>query len=138
MNLDTIKRILVTLISWMVVAYAVYLIATSSTVVQPEHLGMNIVGILVMVLSAGYVGVVYGVYPIYHPYQKRIFFILGLFLIFFGQFILLNNSDTHIYASDITKFFGVLIIWFWATGILSKTQAIQSQKKEAKLEIIEA
>lgn len=136
--LDTIKRILVTVISGSVVAYAVYLLITGATAVQPEYLGMNFIGILIMVIAAGYVGVVYGVYPIYHPYQKRIFLVLGLGLIFFGQYLLVNNLDTHVYASDITKFFGVLIVWFGATGILSKNKAIQEQKKESKMEIIEA
>ena len=136
--LDTIKRILVTVISGSVVAYAVYLLITGATAVQPEYLGMNLIGILIMVLAAGYVGIVYGVYPIYHPYQKRIFLVLGLGLIFFGQYLLTNNLDTHVYASDITKFFGVLIVWFGATGILSKNKAIQEQKKESKMEIIEA
>lgn len=136
--LDTIKRIIVTIISGSVVAYAIYLLMTGSLAVQPEHIGMNVVGILVMVLAAGYVGVIYGIYPIYHPYQKRIFLILGVGLLFFGQFILLNDIDNHIYAADITKFFAVLIIWFWATGVLSKNKAIQAQKKESKMEIIEA
>lgn len=138
MNLDTIKRILVTVISGAVLAYGIYLIATGATAVQPEHLGMNLVGILVMILAAGYVGVIYGAYPIYHPYQKRIFLVLGIGLIFFGQFFLVNNLDTHVYAADITKFFGVLIVWFGATGILSKNKKIQAQKRESKIEIIEA
>ena len=136
--LDTIKRSLVTLISGSVVAYAIYLLISGALAVQPEYIGMNVVGILVMVLAAAYVGVVYGVYPIYHPYQKRIFLILGIGLIFFGQYVMLNDMDTHVYASDITKFFGVLIVWFWATGVLSKNKAIQAQKKESKMEIIEA
>lgn len=138
MNMDTIKRILVTVISGAVVAYAIYLLISGATVVSAEHSGMNLVGIIVMVLAAGYVGVVYGAYPIYHPYQKRIFLVLGLGLIFFGQQILINNLDTYVYAADITKLFGVLIVWFGATGILSKNKKIEEQKRESKIEIIEA
>lgn len=138
MNLDIIKRTLVSIISGAVVAYAIYLLINGATVVQPEYLGMNILGILIMVLAAWYVGVVYGVYPIYHPYQKRIFLVLGLGLIFFWQYLLLNNIDTYVYAADITKFFGVLIVWFGATWILSKNKQIENQKRDSKMEIIEA
>ena len=99
---------------------------------------MNILGILVMMIAAAYVGTAYGVYPIYHAYQKRIFLILGIGLIFFGQIVLINNMETHIYAGDITKLFGVLIVWFGATGVLSKNKTIQAKKKESKMEIIEA
>ena len=136
--LDTIKRILVSVISGAVIAYAVYLLVIGATAVQAEYIGMNILGILIMVFAAVYVGVVYGLYPIYHPYQKRIFLILGIGLIFFGQYLLLNNTETHVYAWDITKFFGVLIVWFGATGILSKNKTIEAQKRDSKLEIIEA
>jgi hypothetical protein len=52
--------------------------------------------------------------------------------------ILLNDVEKAIYASDIVRLFGVLIIWFGATGILTKTKAIEGKKREKNLEIIEA
>lgn len=139
MNIDLIKRGLVSLLSGAVVAYALFLLITGVNIVQPGYgTGMNILALLIMVGAAGYVGTVYGIYPVYHPMQKRVFFILGLFLIVFAHYMMINNGEHNIYATDITKLFGVLIIWFGATGILSKNKKIQAQKQESKLEIIEA
>jgi hypothetical protein len=36
------------------------------------------------------------------------------------------------------KLFGVLIVWFGATGILSSNETIVSKKREQSLEIIDA
>lgn len=94
-----------------------------------------------IVAIALYVGVVYGIYPIYHPWQKRIFLILGIGLIFFGEIVFINDATANIYASDIVKIFGVLIIWFGATGVLTKTKAIKKWKKTHKhknAQVIEA
>ena len=99
---------------------------------------MNLVAILATIVIAFYMMVVYGLYPIYHPMQKRILLVIGLACIVFGHTVLLNDVEKAIYASDIVRLFGVLIVWFGATGILTKTKAIQSKKREKNLEIIEA
>lgn len=138
MTLDIIKRSLVSLISFAVLVYALYLLVTWATVAPAEHSGMNIFNLLIVMAVACYVGVVYGLYPIYHPYQKRIFLILGIGLIFYAHSYMINNLDTHVYVADITKLFAVLIIWFGGTGLLSKTKIIQDQKKHKNIEIIEA
>ncbi len=137
--MDIVRRSLVSLVCSLVIAYAVYLLTIGATVVSPEYVGMNFIGILMLIAIAGYVGIIYGVYPIYHPRQKRIFLILGIALIFIGQSIFINDINTNVYAADITKIFGVLIVWFGATGLLSKTKAIkEGKRKSKKMEIIEA
>lgn len=133
-----IKRIGISLLSAGVIAYMVYVAWFGVTITSYGSLGMNILALAIVIGAAGYLWLVYGLYPIYHPGQKRICFILGLFLIFFAEHILLNDANAGLYAGDISKLFGVLIIWLGATGILSNNKAIQSQKQQSKLEIIEA
>ena len=76
--LDLIKRILVTLISAAVIIYTGSLIASQTLIVQPEHNGMNMLAFILMILVAGYMIIVYGIYPLYHPMQKRILTVIGV------------------------------------------------------------
>ncbi len=123
--LDIIKRSLVSLFSGFVIVYTVWMSTHGAVIVQPEYIGMNLIATLAVIVIAFYMMVVYGVYPLYHPMQKRILFVIGLACIIFGHMILLNDVEKAIYASDIVRLFGVLIVWFGATGILSKTKAIE-------------
>jgi len=137
MMFDLIKRILVTLIGGAVILYTGTLISTQAIIVQPEYSGMNLVSLLSMIAIAGYMMVVYGIYPLYHPMQKRILGVVGIAAIVFGQVVLLNDYNTSMYAGDIVKIFGVMIVWFGATGLLT-SKKIAEQKKWKSIEIIEA
>ena len=139
--MDIVRRGFTTGVALAVIAYVVYLLIQSAQVVSPEFAGMNILWLLGIALIAGYIGLVYGIYPLYNPRQKRIFLILGVGLIFFGEIVFINDSSQAIYASDIVKLFGVLIVWFGATGLLSKTKAITQWKtkhKHSNATVIEA
>jgi hypothetical protein len=125
---DLIKRILVTLISGAMILYTGTLISSQAVIVQPEYSGMNFVSLMTMIVIAGYMMIVYGIYPLYHPMQKRILAIVGIASILFGHVVLLNDYNTSMYAGDIMKIFGVMIVWFGATGLLTSTK-ITEQKK---------
>lgn len=134
---DIIKRILVTFISGAVILYTWSLISSQTIIVQSEYSGMNFISLIAIIAVAIYMMVVYGLYPLYHPMQKRILGVLGIATIIFGHVVLLNDYNTNMYAWDIMKVFWVMIIWFGATGLLTSKKALQ-QKKEKSLEIIEA
>lgn len=138
MTYDIIKRSLVVIISLAFVAYGGFLFSTWATAVQADSLGMNIPAILIMMAVAIYMGYVYGLVPMYHRYQKRTSLVLGLFLIFWGHYMMINDPSQFVYAADICKLFWVLMIWFGATGILAKNKKIQDKKKHQHIEIIEA
>ena len=110
------------------ILYTGTLISTQAIIVQPEYSGMNVVSLIAMMALAGYMMIVYGIYPLYHPMQKRILAILGIAAIIFGQVVLLNDYNTFMYAGDIVKIFGVMIVWFGATGLLT-SKKIAEQKK---------
>lgn len=136
--IDLIKRTVVTLIGGAVIFYTAMLFSSDAIIVQPEYNGMNLVSLWAMILLAWYMMIVYGIYPLYHPMQKRILALLGIGTIVFGHVILLNDYNTAMYAGDIMKIFGVMIIWLGATGILTSTKKIAGQKKWKAIEIIEA
>lgn len=136
--IDIIKRTVITLIGGAVILYTAMLFSSQTVIVQPEYSGMNLISLLAMILMAGYMMIVYGIYPLYHPMQKRILAILGIGAIVFGHVVLLNDYNTGIYAGDIMKIFGVVIVWLGATGILTSTKKIAWQKKWKAIEIIEA
>lgn len=89
---------------------------------------MNMISIIAMIVIAVYMMIVYGIYPLYHPMQKRILSVLGILAIVFGQTVLLNDYNTSMYAGDIMKVFGVLIIWFGATGLLTSKKVTEQKK----------
>ncbi len=99
---------------------------------------MNTISMILIIVLAGYMMIVYGIYPLYHPMQKRILTVLGLASIICGHSVLLNDANASIYVGDMMKLFGALIIWFGATGILSSNKSIVSKKREQSLEIIDA
>lgn len=99
---------------------------------------MNTLASLGAILIAWYVMVVYGLYPLYHPMQKRLLLVLWLICLTLGQMIFINDVDSAIYTGDIVKLFGVLVIWFGATGLMTQNKSIESQKRSKSLEIIEA
>lgn len=136
--LDILKRSFVSIISGLVIVYMISMMINGAIVVQAEYLGANFVASLGVILVALYLLVIYGVYPLYHPMQKRTLLVLWLLCIALWHIVLLNDITSWVYAGDMLKLFGVLIIWFGATGILSKNKSIQSQKREKHLEIIEA
>lgn len=107
-------------------------------VVHQEYIGMNTLASLGTILIAWYVMVVYGLYPLYHPMQKRLLLVLWLICLTLGQMIFINDIDSAVYAWDIVKLFGVLVIWFGATGLMTQNKSIESQKRSKSLEIIEA
>ena len=135
---DIIKRILVTIISGAVIVYTGSLLSSQAVIVQPEHLWLNIISYIWLIITAGYMMVVYGIYPLYHPMQKRTLSLLGLILIVFGNYILLNDYTIGVYVWDMIKIFGVLIFRFGATGVLSSNKKIVAQKKHKNMEIIDA
>ena len=126
--IDLIKRILVTIVTGVVIIYTGALISASAMIVQPEHAGMNFISILAMLAIAIYMMIVYGIYPLYHPMQKRTLPIVGLATILFGQSILANDYNTGIYAGDIMKIFGAMILWFGATGLLTSKKVTEQKK----------
>ena len=136
--IDILKRSLVVLVSWTVAVYVISLLSQWIVMVQTEYLGMNIVAGLAVIVLSLYMMTIYGVYPLHHTMQKRILWVLGLLAIVVGHFIFANDAASNIYVWDIIKLFGVLIIWFGATWILTKNKIIESQKREKSLEIIEA
>lgn len=138
MIIDIIKRWCVSLFSWLVIAYMAWMMYVGVVVVHPEYSGMNTLASLGTILIAWYVMVVYGLYPLYHPMQKRLLLVLWLICLTLGQMIFINDVDSAIYTGDIVKLFGVLVIWFGATGLMTQNKSIESQKRSKSLEIIEA
>ena len=82
--------------------------------------------------------ITYGIYPMYHKMQKRLLLVLGVAAIVVGHEMLINNIDAMIYVSDIVKVFGVMVVWFGATGVITKTKTITEQKRLQNVEIIDA
>ena len=50
--MDIVRRSLVSLVCSLVIAYAVYLLTIGATVVSPEYVGMNFIGILMLIAIA--------------------------------------------------------------------------------------
>ncbi len=136
--IDHIKRIAVTLINGGVLVYALWLMIQQTIVVKTEYVWLNTLVLIGIVLVAWYIMITYGIYPMYHKMQKRLLLVLGVAAIVVGHEMLINNIDAMIYVSDIVKVFGVMVVWFGATGVITKTKTITEQKRLQNVEIIDA
>lgn len=101
---------------------------------QNQNLNYPMYAIL-LVLSCYIVGF-YGLVPTHVKFSRGILFVIALFSIFLGKFILSNDGAAGLYFGDILSVFGVIVMIVWPTGLIF-SQKIKKQKEEKDLEIIE-
>ena len=136
--IDTIKRTIVILINGWLLVYAFRLLIQQTIITKTEFIWLNTVVTIAIIMIAWYILITYGIYPMYHKYQKWVLFLIGVVAIVVGYEMLINDTEKMIYVSDIVRVFGVLVVWFGATGVITKTKAIAEQKRAKNVEIIDA
>ena len=136
--IDTIKRTIVILINGWLLVYAFRLLIQQTIITKTEFIWLNAVVTIAIIMIAWYILITYGIYPMYHKYQKWVLFLIGVAAIVVGYEMLINDTEKMIYVSDIVRVFGVLTVWLGATGVITKTKTITEQKRLQNVEIIDA
>jgi len=83
-----------------------------------------------------YLFVLFAIHPIYMKISKASLFVMWIALVLIGDSVLINNTESYIYISDISKLLGSFLIVLAWTNFFVSTKA-KKQKEESKLEIIE-
>ena len=136
--IDTIKRTIVILINGWLLVYAFWLLIQQTIITKTEFIWLNTVVTIAIIMIAWYILITYGIYPMYHKYQKWVLFLIGVAAIVVGYEMLINDTEKMIYVSDIVRVFGVLTVWLGATGVITNTKAIAAQKRSKNVEIVDA
>lgn len=133
---DIIKRFGIIVVYGALLAYIVYLYGTWATIVQWAYSDFNTVIYVLLFIFALYKFVFYGVYPVKINFSKITLFVLGMVLLFVGEYVLINNPSQWIYIADLIKIVAVVLIVLSPTNILH-TDVVMKKDKAKGVEIIE-
>ncbi len=133
---DIIKRFGIIVVYGALLAYIVYLYGVGATIVQWAYLDFNTIIYVLLFVFALYKFVFYGIYPVKINFSKITLFVLGMVLLFVGEYILLNNPSQWVYIADLIKIIAVVLIVLSPTNILH-TDKVMKKDKAKGVEIIE-
>lgn len=133
---DLLKRFSIWAISWLFIAYLVYLFLWQKVIVNQWFLEFNTLYYILLAVACLYLFVLFAVHPIYMKISKASLFVMWIALVLIWDTVLINNSDSYIYISDFAKVLGsFLIVLAWTNFFISAKA--KKQKEDSKLEIIE-
>lgn len=133
---DTIKRIIISIISWLFLGYLAYLFFQNTTIVQSWFAQYNMLYYLVLALVCVFLFMLFGIYPVHFRMTKATLFVLGIALIIIWDTVLLNDVATHVYVGDIFKVLWVALTLLARTNVLI-TDKVKKKKQEKNVEVIE-
>ena len=133
---DTIKRIIISVISWLFLWYLAYLFFQNIIIVQSWFTQYNEIYYLVLVLVCLFLFILFGIYPVHFRMTKATLFVLGLALIVIWDTVLLNDVVSYVYVGDIFKVLWVVLTLLAWTNVLI-TDKVKKKKQEKNVQIIE-
>jgi len=133
---DTIKRIIISVISWLFLWYLAYLFFQNTIIVQSWFTQYNGIYYLVLVLVCLFLFILFGIYPVHFRMTKATLFVLGLALIVIWDTVLLNDVVSYVYVGDIFKVLWVVLTLLAWTNVLF-TDKVKKKKQEKNVQIIE-
>ena len=133
---DIVKRIIISIITWLFLWYLIYLFFQGTIIVQSYYLDYNTLYYLVLILICIFLFIFFGVYPVHFRLTKATLFVIGIALIIIWDTVLINDITTHVYVGDLFKVLWVVLTLLAWTNILI-TDKIKKIKSDKKVEIIE-
>jgi hypothetical protein len=133
---DIIKRVVISVVSWLFLGYLAYLFFQGTIIVQSAYLEWNTLYFLILTLVCLFLFILFGIYPIHFRLTKATLFVLGLALIVIWDTVLLNDVATYVYIGDIFKVLWVVLTLLAWTNLLITDKVIK-KKQEKNIEIIE-
>lgn len=133
---DIIKRIIISVISWLFLGYLAYLFFQNTVIVQGWFTEYNNLYYLILILVCLFLFILFGIYPVHFKMTKATLFMVGIALIIIWDTVLLNDIINYVYVRDIFKVLWVVLILLAWTNVLI-TDKVKKQKQEKNVEIIE-
>jgi len=133
---DIIKRISISVVSWLFLGYLAYLFFQGTVIVQWAYLERNTLYFLILTLICLFLFILFGIYPIHFRLTKATLFVIGLALIVIWDTVLLNDITTYVYVGDVFKVLWVILtLLAWSNLLI--TDKVLKKKQEKNIEIIE-
>lgn len=133
---DSIKRIIISMISWWFLWYLWYLFFQQIIIVNSSFVWYNTLYYGILLLIFLFFFVLFGIYPVHFRMTKATLFVVWLALIIVWDTVLINDISTHVYIWDIVKIFGVIITLLAWTNVLI-TDKVKKQQTNKKVQVIE-
>lgn len=133
---DIIKRSIISIISWALIGYLLFLFTQWSIIVHGEFLQYNTLYYILLAIVCLYLFIFFGIYPVRIKMTKATLFVCGLALIIIWDTVLLNNISEYVYVGDLFKLMWVLLTILAWTNILV-TSKVKKQSKDKNVEVIE-
>lgn len=133
---DIIKRIIISVISWLFLGYLAYLFFQNTVIVQLAYIDYNILYYLILVAICLFLFILFGIYPVHFRLTKATLFVLGIGLIIIWDTVLLNDVATYVYIGDIFKVLWVILTLLAWTNVLITDKIIKT-KQQKNIEVIE-
>lgn len=133
---DIIKRIIISVISWLFLGYLAYLFFQNTVIVQGWFTEYNNLYYLILILVCLFLFILFGIYPVHFKMTKATLFMVGIALIIIWDTVLLNDIINYVYVGDIFKVLWVVLTLLAWTNVLI-TDKVKKQKQEKNVEIIE-
>jgi hypothetical protein len=133
---DTIKRIIISIISWLFIWYLAYLFFQNTVIVQSWFVEYTLLYYIILIVICLFLFILFGIYPIHFRLTKATLFVIGIALIVIWDTILLNDVTTYVYVGDIFKVLWVVLTLLAWTNILI-TDKIIKKSNQKNIEVIE-
>ena len=133
---DIIKRIIISIVSWVFLGYLAYLFFQNIIIVQSWFIEFNTLYYLILIVICLFLFILFGIYPVHFRLTKATLFVLGLALIVIWDTVLLNDITHYVYVGDIFKVLWVILTLLAWTDILVTDKVIK-KKQEKNIEVIE-
>jgi hypothetical protein len=133
---DTIKRIIISIISWLFIWYLAYLFFQNTVIVQSWFVEYTLLYYIILIVICLFLFILFGIYPIHFRLTKATLFVLGIGLIIIWDTVLLNDVANYVYVGDIFKVLWVVLTLLAWTNILI-TDKIIKKSNQKNIEVIE-
>ena len=133
---DIIKRIIISIVSWVFLGYLAYLFFQNIIIVQSWFIEFNALYYVILIIICLFLFILFGIYPVHFRLTKATLFVLGLALIVIWDTVLLNDVTNYVYVGDIFKVLWVILTLLAWTDILVTDKVIK-KKNEKNIEVIE-
>ena len=133
---DILKRVIISLISWLYIWYLVFLFMWWQMIVGSWYEQYNLRYFAVLLLILLVLFIFFWIYPVHFRMTKWTLFVIWIFLIVVWNWVLLDDAKNYIFVWDLFEILWVVLVLLAWTNVLI-TSKITKKSKEKWIEVIE-
>lgn len=134
---EIIRKIIISIFCILILAYLVFLFQNNQIITSEAYLANNELFYLLLALVPFYFLINFVVLKKYPAKHKIIGVLIGIIVVLFSKFYLINDGLNGQFIGDIFTIIGIIIVWVSPTNLLVNSK-IKKIRDDKKVEIIEA